>query len=367
MFGNKEFESVKELLKSGNLCGWWKNPNGGPYLQEFEKKFAEFIGVNHAIAVTNGSSAIYVSLKACDVGEGDSVAVCPYTHVGSVAPIRLAGGLPLYVDCDDYGNIDPKQLSEEKSNIKAVIAAHQLGQPCEMEKISHEAGFQYVIEDCSQALGAMYKKKKVGSIGDIGCYSIGGDMTKTISIGEGGMIVTNDDKLVEKCRNIRNHGERDGADYQCFNFRISDLQASVGLLQMDNLQDQIDWQIENAKYLIKKLPDCLEFPEPPKYTSPAYYILGCNYQIPKTGMTRDQFLNKVKEKGFDGGLPRKNVGSGYSKLVSDIPFYKDAGKGFPKAEKKRDNSVWIDWHRYPRTKEEIDKLLDALKEIVNGG
>jgi perosamine synthetase len=333
-------------------------------LLEFERKFAEYIGAKHAIAVSNGSASIYVALRACGIGQGDLVAVSPYTHIGSVAPILLAGAVPMFNDVDKQGNINPKELQKSlrKNPLKGIVAAHQLGMPCELDEFPSGVP---IIEDCSQALGAEYKGQKVGRVGVVGCFSLGGDMTKMISTGEGGMIVTNDDRIAEKCRNIRNHGEKNGANYLCFNFRMSDLQAAVGLLQMDSLQFQVDWQIRNAKFIASVLPDCLELPQPPSYMKSACYIIGCRFLDEKAGMSRDSFLEALKMKGLDNGIPRRTIGGGYSGLLYELPFYQRFARKCPTAEKLRDESIWIDWHRYPITSEEIsDHLISGLKEII---
>lgn len=362
MFSNIDWSSIVQLLKSGNLCGWWKSPNGGPYLQEFERRFAEYNGVKHAIGVSSGSASIYVALRACGIKEDDLVAVSPYTHIGSLAPIILAGAIPIFIDVDEHGNIDPEDTQKclLKNPIKAIIAAHQIGVPCELDELPRSTP---LIEDCSQALGAEYKGRKAGNIGDVGCFSLGGDMTKTISTGEGGMIVTDDDRVAEICRHIRNHGEKNGVNYQCFNFRMPDLLAAVGLIQMDSLQFQVDWQTRNAEFIISALPDCLEFSELPSHIKPAYYIIGTRFLCKKAGRSRNSFLESLRAKGIDKGIPRKTIGTGYSELLYELPFYKRFARKCPVAEKLRDESVWIDWHRHPITREEIsDQLISALKE-----
>jgi len=359
-----DWSPVVGLLKSGRTSGWWKSLNGGPYIQKFENKFAEYVGVNHAISVSNGSASIYVALRACGIGKGDLVAVSPYTHIGSLAPIVLAGAIPVFIDVDQYGNINTKEVQtfSQNSPLKAVVAAHQIGQPCEMDEIPDSL---YVIEDCSQALGAEYRGQKVGSIGDVACFSIGGDLTKMISTGEGGMIVTNNNEIAEKCKKIRNHGEKNGANYLCFNFRMSELEAAIGFLQMDNLQFEIDWTIQNAKFIISNLPNYLKFLLPPSYTKPSYYIIGCHFLSDKACISRNSFLDAVKIKGLDFGEPRRTIGAGYSKLLYEIPFYKRFARKCPTAEGLRNEAIWIDWHRYPITREDIsDYLLPGLRDIV---
>jgi hypothetical protein len=132
---------------------------------------------------------------------------------------------------------------------------------------------------------------------------------------------------------------------------------------MSRLNSLNDSQISNAKYLISKLPSYLEVPKPPSYMKPVYYIIGCRFNHEKAQMTRNEFIDKVIAKGFEGGVARKNVGKGYAKLITEVKFYTRFYRKLPMSEKVRDESVWIDWHRYPRTKEEIDQLVNAFKEI----
>jgi perosamine synthetase len=347
-----------------DISGWFKNNEGGPYLRKFQEKFAEFLGANYALATSSGSAALYTALKACGITQGDQVAVPTYTHIGSVAPIILAGAEPVFIDVDKYGNLDPAGLKEEECNYDAVIVVHQLGIPCNMKEIVAATGGQFIIEDASHALGSFYEGKHCGLIGDIGCFSIGGGRTKIVCTAEGGMIVTNDDTYAEKCRNIRNHGDRNfDVDYFCFNFRMSDLNAAVGLLHMDKLADLLKWQIEKAETIISNLPSYLEVPEIPKGITTNRYLIGCHYNPKKAGMTREVFLHHMKP--FQIG-PRQYVGGGYSKLISDVQFYSHftEGKQFPMAEKLLNESIWIDWHRHPRTDTEVYHLINTLRGLT---
>ena len=365
LLNDSDIVLIDELLKK-DFSGWFNSKEGGQYLQDFERRFSEFVGTKHGVAVCSGSAAIFTALRACDVAPGDFVAVPAYTHVGSVAPILLAGAKPLFVDVNEFGNMDPEDLAKVTSiiKVKAIIVVHQLGLPCEMDLIRKHGEGAYIIEDASHALGAKYKGVNAGRLGDVGCFSIGGGRTKTIVTGEGGMITVSDEKLYEKCKNMRNHGDRaTDVDYFCFNFRMSELNALIGLLQMDRLQKLNDLQTENAKYLISRLPSYLEFLQPPPYIEPIYYIVGCRFNSKKAQMTRNDFIDKVVAKGFGGGIPRKNVGKGYAKLLTDVKYYTRFYRKLPMSERIRDESVWIDWHRFPRTKEDINQLTGAFKEI----
>lgn len=388
---NKEFslKLVQRFLgdnsiEIGDISGWFKNNEGGPYLQEFQKKMASFCDSRYAFGVSSGSTAIYVALKACGIGLGDYVVVPAYTHIGSVAPIVLAGARPVFVDVDQYGNLDPLDLEKVGNKMKkdgigeinAAIVVHQLGLPCRMDEINEVLDIvgngAFLIEDASHSLGAEYKGLRVGGIGDIGCFSIGGGRTKTIGVGEGGMVMCNNSELAEKCKNIRNHGDRNtDVDYFCFNFRMSDLNAAVGLLLVDRLQYLNDWQIKNAEYIIENLPDYLHVLPTPVDVKTVRYIIGCQYKRLTgllTGLSRSEFLSKLTR--FQIG-PREFVGAGYSKLISDAQFYKQfvhiGGSELTMSKKFMDESVWIDYHRYPRMMYQINELLgtlNGLKDVV---
>ena len=365
-------EIVFNLLRNEDISGWFKNNNGGPYLQKFEKIYADYVEAKHAIVVASGSTSIYTALKAIGVDRDDLVAVPSYTHIGSAAPIVLAGGIPLFVDVDEYGNfsaedlmryLDKDDLTYEGKKLKAIVVVHQLGMPCDVDRLPKGIP---VIEDASHALGSKYKGRYIGNLGKLGCFSIGGGRTKTIGTGEGGMIVTNDPELAERCHNMRNHGDRSmDCDYFCFNFRMSELNAMLGYLQMVEIQKYNDWQMKNAKYIMENLPDYLEVPPTPDYAESVRYIIGCIINEDKAGMTRNEFLAEIRRRGFEGGIPRKFIGSGYTKLLSDVKYYQQfPSHSLPGSRKLIDKAVWIDWHRYPRSREEIDELLEVFWEIV---
>lgn len=373
MFDKIDLTPVIKLLKTGDISEWYKSSDGGKYLQGFQKLFANYCCTKYAFATSSGSSAIYVALKAIGVKKGDEVVVPSYTHVGDVAPIVLAGARPYFVDIDKFGNLDPSELHSIPFDTKAVIVVHQLGMPANMpeiqEKINIHTKGARIIEDASHALGAECLTKKgwqrAGSIGDIGCFSVGGGRTKTIATGEGGMITTSNETFAEKCKNIRNHGDRyTDCDYFCFNFRLSELNALLGFLQMPKLDALNRLQIHHAQYLMRKLPHYIEVPKTPAYVKPTHYIVGGLFSTEKAGMTRDEFLRELSQKGYDGGIPRKNVSGGYSKLISDIKYYRRFYKRrLPMSEKLRDEAIWMDWHRFPRTQKEIDILLEHFKEV----
>src|SRR3989338_7871154 len=194
LLGAEEKEAVMRVLESGMLAQ-------GEKVKEFEKAFAEFVGVKHAVATSNGTTALHAALLAHSIGKGDEVITTPFTFIATANSIRMVGATPVFVDIDEKTyNLNPKIIEAAiTEKTKAIIPVHLFGQSCEMEKIL-EIAQKYnlvIIEDACQAHGASYNGKKVGSFGT-GCFSF--YPTKNMTSGEGGMITTNDDLIAGKLR-----------------------------------------------------------------------------------------------------------------------------------------------------------------------
>jgi dTDP-4-amino-4,6-dideoxygalactose transaminase len=230
--GDEEKKAVMEVLDSGMLVQ-------GPRTAKFEERFAQVSGVKHAVATSNGTTALHIALLAHGVGAGDEVITTPFTFMASISSILYTGAKPVFVDIEaDTFNIDPNQIEAAITpRTKAIMPVHLYGYVCEMDAIMDIAARHNltVIEDAAQAVGATYKGKTAGSFGT-GCFSL--YATKNVMSGEGGMITTDDDELAQKCRMIRNHGmqRRYYHDMLGYNFRMSDLYAAIGLAQMDRLE-----------------------------------------------------------------------------------------------------------------------------------
>jgi len=262
-----------------------------------------------------------------------------------------------------------------KNKTKVAIPVHLLGYPCNFDMIKKmkEHGM-FVIEDCAQAMGAKNKNKIVGSMGDCGIFSF--QETKHITtLGEGGIIITNNEEFAEKCRRIRNHGEYYKDDNQIgFNFRLTDIQAAFGLIQIKRLPKILKDFRKNANYIMKNLPEIISPPIIPKEIEHSFLILGCKYDKKKAGISREKFLeiltkNRKKflanEQTSDiKGLnfrPGKIISSGYKTTQYNVPLYR---KYRPKrrsinAEDFVKTSFFLDIHRW-RTQTEIDEELRIL-------
>ena len=256
-FSLEEAEAVRSVLLS-NKVNYWT----GQECRNFEKEFAVFAGVEHAVAVANGTVALDLALKVLDLCDGDEVVVTPRTYFATVSSIVNAGLTPVFADINPISqNVDADTIERVISNkTKALICVHLAGWPCEMDPIMKLAKkFDlYVIEDCAQAHGAKYKGKSVGSIGDIGCWSFCQDKIITTG-GEGGMVTTNNVSLWDAMWSFKDHGKSWNAIYKHehssgfrwvhdtfgSNWRMTEIQGAIGRLQLSRLES---WQAQRNAY-----------------------------------------------------------------------------------------------------------------------
>ncbi|MDD4603833.1 MAG: DegT/DnrJ/EryC1/StrS family aminotransferase [Bacteroidales bacterium] len=236
-FLGNEKKYVLDALESGWISSI------GPYIENFEREFARHHGVKHAIATHNGTIALHLALAASGITEGDEVIVPDLTFIATANSVRYCHATPVLTDValDDW-NLDTAEIVRKITpKTKAIIPVHLYGNPAKMIEIRNisQAHHLLVIEDCAEALGATCSGKNVGTIGDIGCFSFFGN--KIITTGEGGMCITNNDELADKMRILRDHGMNRNKKYWYdvlgFNYRMTNMQAAVGLAQLEQLDD----------------------------------------------------------------------------------------------------------------------------------
>ncbi|HVO65653.1 MAG TPA: DegT/DnrJ/EryC1/StrS family aminotransferase [Syntrophales bacterium] len=224
----------------------------GKEVKTFEYEFADYIGSSHGIGVGSGTEAIHLALAACDIGHGDEVITVSHTAVATVAAIELTGAIPVFVDIEPhYYTLDPAKLEKMITpRTKAVIPVHLYGQPADLSPIlavAQRHGLR-VIEDCAQATGATYRDKRVGSFGDMACFSF--YPTKNLgALGDGGMVVTTDDELARKARLLREYGwaERYISHVRGWNSRLDELQAAILRVKLSYLDADNTKRMEIAK------------------------------------------------------------------------------------------------------------------------
>lgn len=253
----------------------------GEYVKKFEKDFALYHGVKHAIGINTGTAALHIAIAALDIGPGDEVIVPPFTFIATASSILHNNAIPIFADIDNKSyTLDPKSVKEKITDkTKAIIPVHLAGIAAnmnELKEIANDHGI-FIIEDACQSIGARCNNKKVGSIGDIGCFSF--YPSKNITTGEGGMVITNNDDLAEQCKLIRHHGEPSWYVYNRlgYNYRMTEIQGAIGGVQLKKMDDFIKIRNENAYYLTEGIQNLegIDPPYVPKYCDPAFnYWIG---------------------------------------------------------------------------------------------
>jgi dTDP-4-amino-4,6-dideoxygalactose transaminase len=312
-FSQEEADAASQVILS-NKVNYWTGQEG----RNFEKEFANFSDCKYAVALGNGTQALDIALIALGVGKGDEVIVTPRTFLASVSSVVTAGAKPVFVDVDrDSQNIEASTIKDgitEKT--KAVIVVHLAGRPADMEPImelAQQHGF-YVIEDCAQAHGAKYKGKSVGCIGHIGAWSFCQDKIMTTG-GEGGMVTTNDEALWRKMWSYKDHGksyesvyERDHPPgfrwlHESFgtNWRMTEVQAAIGRIQLTRMSDWANKRKKNAAAIAEVCSEftCVRTPRVPDYMEHACYKHYCFVEPEHLaeGWTRDRIVNEIVERG----------------------------------------------------------------------
>ena len=300
LIGDEEIVAVSEVLRSGMLAQ-------GSRVAEFESAFAEFIGVKHAIATSSGTTALHVALLACKVGDRDEVVTTPFTFIASANAIRYVGAVPVFADIDSRTyNLDPVRAFEAITPAtKAILVVHLYGLPANMSEIMRIAQDHdlLVVEDACQAHGASIKGRKVGSIGDVGCFSF--YPTKNMTTGEGGIITTNRDDVAERARMLRQHGMRKRYYHEIlgYNFRMTDIAAAIGLVQLGRLEKFNRKRAENAAYLSSRLVKIGDSSGivPPYIPSGSRHVFH-QYTVRLADVhkaeERDELRERLKEAGF---------------------------------------------------------------------
>lgn len=263
--GETEKDQVNEVLDTGILFRYeFDNVRKGIYkVKEFEDRFAKYTGAVYAHAVTSGTSALKVALAALGVGPGDEVITQGFTFIATFEAIIEAGAVPIPAEIDETLNLSPEDFERKITDkTKAVIPVHMLGSPASIQDIIQIAAKHdiKVIEDTAQALGAAVGGKKLGTWGDMGTFSF--DFYKTITTGEGGMVITNDRDLYTRASEYADHGHDhnpdvgralEGRSFLGFNYRMSELQGAIGLAQLSKLEDMIQRQYENQALIRETL------------------------------------------------------------------------------------------------------------------
>lgn len=401
--GEAEKQAVIEVMDGGHLSGFFGSPGpqwlGGPKVREFERKWAGKYGFEHAISVNSWTTGLMTAVGAVGIGPGDEVIVSPYTMSASATAILFYGGIPVFADIDpDTFNISAASIERcVTARTKAIMVVHIFGQAADMDPIMALArthGLK-VIEDAAQAPGVRYKGQPVGSIGDIGGFSL--NYHKHIHTGEGGMLVTKDAQLALRCQLIRNHGENLVEDQQVedlsnmlgSNYRLTELQAAIGIAQLDRLDDYLERRQRLAAHFGRQLASIpgLTAAKVADGAEHAYYLYPIKYDAAVTGIARALFVKAVNAE-LPAPLIWEQTGlvEGYVKPLYLAPLYQkkiaigakgfpwtmnpdvtyDYGKGLcPVVERMHEQElIYTPLMREPLDEADIDDFVAAIKKVL---
>jgi perosamine synthetase len=296
----KEIDYVLDAVKSG-----WVS-SIGEYIEKFERRFAEFVGTKYALTTSNGTTGLHLALVTFGIGDGDEVIVPDLTFIATANAVTYTGAKPVFADVDpETWCIDPEDIRRKiTSKTKAIIPVHLYGHPADMDainEIAKEYGL-FVLEDAAEAHGAEYKRKKVGSLGHAGVFSFYGN--KIITTGEGGIITTNDEKFYERARYLRDQAMSKEKRYWHtdigFNYRMTNIQAALGLAQLERIEELIEKKRQIFKWYKEYLGDIEGIRlNPEKEWAKNVYWMVCMVMDNNFGITRDELMKKLKEKGID--------------------------------------------------------------------
>ncbi len=286
-----EMEYVMDCIKTNWIS------SAGQYITRFESEFSKYCDMPFGVACSSGTTAIHLALASMDIGEGDEVIIPDFTLIVSANMVILAGAKPVLVDVDPRTwCIDPKLIEAKITpRTKAIMAVHMYGHPCDMEAILEIAKRHnlYVIEDCAEAHGAEIRGRKAGSCSDASCFSFYGN--KILTTGEGGMVVCRDPQLNERMRLLRNQGFQEPRFVHAvtaFNYRLTNVQAAIGLAQTEKVQEKVDkkrWIAATYNELLSSQPD-ITLPVEEPWAKNVYWMYGI--LIDKSfGLSKDELMN----------------------------------------------------------------------------
>jgi len=359
---NLERKAILGVLKTPDL-------SLGPKIKEFEKKIAEYAGVKYAVAVNSGTSALHLIIRALDIKDNDEVITTPFSFISSSNCILFERAKPVFVDIDSQSlNIDTSKIEEKiTKKTKAILAVDIFGNPADWNRLKKIAKKYklYLIEDSAEALGSEYKGKKCGSFGEAAIFSF--YPNKQITMGEGGVVLTNNKRIVDLCRSMANQGrkikngkwlenERIG-----FNYRISDINCALGVAQLSRVKEILKKRKRVAKMYNEKLKDFPEIRIPyiPPEAKISWFIYVIQLNKKYTRKERNRIIREMAKKGIQCAAYFQpiHLQSFYQKMFG----YKVGD--FPITENISQRTIALPFYNNLK-EEEIDYIVKNLKEIL---
>ncbi|UCE96726.1 MAG: DegT/DnrJ/EryC1/StrS family aminotransferase [Candidatus Bathyarchaeota archaeon] len=359
LLDEREVEAVARVLRSGRLTS---RTESGSMVAQFETAFAEFVRTKHAFAVNNGTAALYLSLLASKVGPGSEVVLPSFTFVSTAEAVVLADATPVFVDIDpETYNTDPEEVEKAVTGkTRAIIPVDLYGLPVEMKtfnEVAEKHGL-IIIEDAAQAHGAQYAGKPAGSFADLACWSF--YASKNLTTGEGGMITTNSDEFAEKLPSMRSHGENEEyiSSMVGGNFRMPEMEAAIGSVQLQKLPAFLERRQRNAERLAAKLQKVkdLKLPIVPEGYIHSWYLFTVRLKD-STEKKRDEIVEELRKLGIGATVY-------YRVPIHMMPFYrKYCITHLPNTEKAATQVFSLPIHPAVTAKQ-IDFIADSLQNLL---
>jgi perosamine synthetase len=399
VIGAEERELVAAVLDSGQLSGFIASAGevflGGPMVRRLEADICDYLGVKHAVAVNSATAGLHCACAALELGPGDEVIVPPYTMSASATAILMTNAIPVFADIEpDMFCIDPESIRARITpRTKAIVVVHLYGMAADMDAImaiAREHDLK-VIEDCAQSPGASYKGRRVGTIGDLGVFSF--NQHKTVTTGEGGFVVTGSEAYATKAQLVRNHGEviaekmgyDDIVDALGWNYRITELEAAVGIGQWHKLDMLTEHRVRLAKRLESRLKSiaspALQLPPVRSGCDHVYFLYAMRFDAKAAGVSRQTFIDAMLAEGVPMGAGyvrpiylepayQRLIGYGDKGCPFTCPYYEgvvDYSKGIcPVCEDLYESRlVSTAICRYPLSESDVDDVANAFEKVLS--
>lgn len=336
--------------------------SAGKYVQDFESEFARFCGTKYAASCCNGTAALHLALMALGISEGDEVIIPALTYIATYNAVKYVNAKPVFADIDpNTWNIDPAKIEEKiTKKTRAIIVVHLYGNPADMDSIMSVAKKHnlYVIEDAAEAHGALYQGKKAGSIGDIGTFSFFGN--KLITTGEGGMVVTDNPQFNESLRLLKGQGVDPNKRYWHsvvgYNYRMTNIEAAIGLAQLEKIDTHIQLRKNIMEYYTKFLScadNFITFQKIQENSQPIYWMASLTLND-TVKLERDEVIQKLQETGIET-RPVFYV-------INDMPPYQSS-ETFEHASKIASRGINLPTYG-AMTEEDIRYVCDMLIKVI---
>jgi len=385
--GDEEIALVTEVIRSGKMFRY-----GGCMVEQFEKEYAEFLGIEHVLAVTSGTASLHTAVAALELNPGDEIITTPVTDMGTYIGIVQSCCIPIFADCDRLTlNMSPEAVEQQiTERTRAILAVHLFGQPCRMDEIMDIARRHdlYVIEDCAQAHGATYDGQPVGTFGDIGCFSL--QQSKQITAGDGGIVATNNDEFYVRARDFHDKyydrtgrsSDRSAVARIGINYRMNEVTGAVALAQTRKLPGILERRRKSASRLVELIEDIEGVNAPymyPKTTAHSWWRFSFTIDEDVLGVDKPTFAKAIQAEGMPFGLGyvgnlmvrtkciAEHIAYGDSEFPWEAPYGRDPGydiEDYPGAiwgDSNLFTSGWTEGH----TIEHAEIIARGLRKVAD--